>query len=124
MGSFNWAPIIQAGVDILKGENAHADSEAGHKVTIDVEAMRQEGKERDRVAAAERQRLSDLAADGRNSESIAGQIEQVKKRVLGDVLLTQGKSQGDLLLESFRAKANRPEKFNDAASILARVLAS
>ena len=50
-------------------------------------------------------------------------LEATKKRIMGDVLLKQGEGQEKLGIEAYRANANRPERFNNAANVLASVLA-
>ena len=79
----------------------------------------------------ERSRANDLA----RSELMAGAsveaaklqagaaLEQTKRKILGDMLLKQGDGQLQGLLTKLKGTVSRPERFNDAASILSQVLA-
>lgn len=116
--SFDWSTVIAAGVslaqDYLKQDDKKQDNAQSDKQFFATLA----DKERDRAneAAMNQARIeaSKYAADLT--------LEAAKKRILGDVLLKQGEGQQKLGIEAYRASANKPERFNNAAAVLAGVL--
>lgn len=117
--SFDWSAIIAAGVSLAQDQLAQEDKE-DERVQSDKQLlMNLADKERDRIAAEERAKISAEASMYGADKTLEAQ----KKRILGDVLLRQGEGQEKLGIEAYRAHANKPERFNDAASVLAGVLA-
>lgn len=113
-----WGPIIAAGVNLASGLLEDEEKEEDRAQTKEIELLRLQDNERDRVAAMQRAELSAETTLAAAEKS----LEAAKKRILGDVLLQQGQGQEKLGIEAFRAAANKPERFNDAASVLAQVL--
>lgn len=116
--AFDWAPIISAGVSLAQGllnDENKKDERADSRENL---ILNLQDNERDRAAALERQRIALEASKYASDTSLAA----AKKRILGDVLLQQGKGQEALGIEAYRAAANKKERFNDAASVLAQVL--
>lgn len=114
----DWGAIIAAGVGIagqLLEDDEREDERADSRENL---ILQLQDNERDRAAQLERQQIASQAS----LDAARMGFEAQKKRILGDVLLEQGKGQENLMLENFRASANAPERFNNAASILAQVL--
>lgn len=116
--AFDWGPVIAAGVNLAQGllqDSARDDATA---LSNEQFLMNLQAQERDRAAAMDRAQLAANASI--QAANISADV--AKKRILGDVLLQQGQGQEKLMLESFRASANAPERFNTAANILAQIL--
>ena len=122
MDSNFWATVIGAGVNISKGlledENNQQALDQSRENTI----LQLQDNERAREAQMDRLAIAEAGAMDRANLAASTQLEGQKKRILGDVLLKQGEGQEKLYLESFRSKANKPERFNNAANILAQIL--
>jgi hypothetical protein len=114
----DWGPIIAAGVNIASGMLADETNQQSLDQSKENLILNLQDNERDRAAQLERQQLANQAMIESANIGLQGQ----KKRILGDVLLQQGQGQEKLMLEAFRAAANKPERFNTAAQVLANVL--
>lgn len=117
-----WGSLISAGVslagDLLAQDTRDQQQQANRETTI----LQLQDNERGREAQADRLQAEIAAALERTQLNTQAQLDIAKKRILGDVLLKQGEGQEKLMLESYRAAEARPERFNDAASVLAQIL--
>jgi hypothetical protein len=81
-------------------------------------------KAKDREAQAELQRLRIEAEQAMQKYRLAVEQENQRRKILGEAVQNRGKDQGAAMLESYKASANKPERFNTAANNLANLLAS
>ena len=121
--SFDWGAVISAGVSLASGLLEDENREQQFAQSRENQILQLQDNERGRVAQADRLATAEAGALERAQLAASAQLEATNKRILGDVLLDQGKGQETLMLESFRSSANAPERFNNAASVLAQVLA-
>jgi hypothetical protein len=114
-----WELIVSAGVALAKdyGESERIDD--AQNANKEIEILKLQNRERDR---ANQKQISEMA-NATTLQSTELSLQGQKKRILGDVLLQQGKGQEALGIEAYRASANRPERFNTAASVLAKIFA-
>lgn len=119
----DWGSIIAGGIAIANQLLGDEENEEQRGFDRETTILQLQDNERARAAQAERQ--AELLASNLQIAQLgnAADLEQVKKRIMGDVLLQQGQGQEKLMLEDFRASANAPERFNSAANVLATVLA-
>lgn len=113
-----WLPLLAAGAQLAKGmlqddREDRAFSEKKDNLLLEIQ-----DRERDRVAALERQRLSSETALQAANLSLEG----VKKKILGEALLNRGKSQSEALLEDFKSSANKKDRSGEAMATLAALL--
>jgi hypothetical protein len=116
----DWETLIAAGVSLASGLLQDDRRESELAQSKDNLLLQLQDRERDRLAALERQQLS---ADT-SLQAAQLSLEGAKKKILGDALLNKGKASGAAMLESFRSSANKPERFNTAANNLAALLAT
>lgn len=118
----DWGAVIAAGVSVA-GQLLEDDQRDQQRADSRENMILQlQDNERDRAAQAER--LQEQLANTKAIAELgaATDKELAKARIMGDVLLDQGKGQSQLMLEDFRSSAQAPERFNNAATVLANVL--
>ena len=116
--SFDWGPVIAAGVNLAQDFLGQDDKQQQFAQDRETTILQLQDNERGRAAAMDR---ANLAAQTQ-LEAAGLSADVAKKKILGDVLLQQGQGQEKLGLEAYRAAANRPERFNTAANVLAQIL--
>lgn len=107
MSAAIWAGVFQAGATLAQGLLAKKTSDKDRETTV-IE------KEKDRQLSIyqQQQALAQQAA-------LAAQEDETRRKLtLASILNTQGEAQGNALLESMRAYANNPERFNAAVNTL------
>lgn len=114
-----WEVAIAAGVSLAKSYGESEREDDNREFSREIEIMKLQDRERDRANQVNIAEMSNATALQAAQLDLEGQ----KKRILGETLLQQGKGQEALGIEAYRASANRPERFNSAAQVLATILA-
>lgn len=121
--AFDWTPLIAAGVsiagDIIKQDQV--DQQAG--INRENLALQLQDNERGRQAALDRAELAAQTSLEAANISAQTSLENTRKRILGAAIADRGQDAGQALLSAFQSRANRPERFNEAANNLAQLLA-
>ena len=119
----DWGAIISAGVSLFEGllEDETKGQELSQNKEIAI--LNLQDKERDRASKEEIAGLSRETQLAIANLSAQTDLGIANRRIMGDVLLDQGKGQTQLGIEAFRAAANKPKVSPSAISTLAQVLA-
>ena len=114
------AGLIAGGVGIAQGLLQEDQQDRANAQSKENLLLQLADNERDRGTRLEQSRISADAA-----LAAAGmQAETAKKRILGEAIMDKGKDSGTAMLSSLNNLERKPERFNQAASQLAAILAS
>ena len=109
--------LLVAGAQLMQGLNEQEAADDARKDKKETTLLELQDNERTRQAAMDRLKLE-------LSQKIAAEKAMNKQNLLGKAILDQGKDSSAAMLEAFKAKAEKKERFNESADNLARVLAS